>query len=87
MLPAAGILCNRRLPTTATCRCPLLQVEGELDRSAFDSAKPNDVLLKLRRTQPYYQVREAAGAGGLLAVVVLPLRCTSLQQRGGGRRG
>jgi pre-mRNA-splicing factor RBM22/SLT11 len=30
------------------------QVEGDLDRSQFETHKPNDLLLKLRRTEPYY---------------------------------
>lgn len=34
--------------------CPPPQVEGGLDRSAYDTAKPNDMLLRLRRTEPYY---------------------------------
>lgn len=31
-----------------------LQVEGGLDRSAYDTAKPNEMLMRLRRTEPYY---------------------------------
>ncbi|KAL4431000.1 hypothetical protein ABPG75_006256 [Micractinium tetrahymenae] len=31
-----------------------MQVEGGLDRSAYDTAKPNEVLMRLRRTEPYY---------------------------------
>ena len=34
-------------------------MEGDLDRSQFDMHKPNDLLLKLRRTEPYYARNKA----------------------------
>ena len=51
------------LPALPACPAlPLLQVEGDLDRNAFETSKPNELLMKLRRTEPYYQV----GKGGRL---------------------
>ena len=42
-----------------------MQVEGDLDRNAFETSKPNELLMKLRRTEPYYQVGASGGwAGG-----------------------
>lgn len=29
-------------------------MEGDLDRSGYETAKPNEILSKLRRTEPYY---------------------------------
>lgn len=52
------------LPTAAA------QVEGDLDRSAYDSGKPNELLLRLRRnTEPYYKV--GGGGGRVLCCAVL----------------
>lgn len=36
-----------------------MQVEGDLDRSQFETTKPNELLMKLRRTEPYYQRNRA----------------------------
>lgn len=36
-----------------------VQVEGDLDRSQFEMHKPNELLMKLRRTEPYYQRNKA----------------------------
>ena len=54
-----------------------MATEGELDRSQFDTAKPNELLMKLRRTEPYYQVRAA----------VVAASCAGAQQRCSAEEG
>ncbi|PSC73683.1 zinc finger CCCH domain-containing 40 [Micractinium conductrix] len=56
-LAAAGGATVEALPESDAGReyaLQRMQVEGDLDRSAFDTAKPNELLMKLRRTEPYY---------------------------------
>lgn len=48
-------LCLSLLPFAS----PSSQVEGDLDRSQFETTKPNELLMKLRRTEPYYQRNRA----------------------------
>ena len=59
---AASVL-GRALGAIDRCQCSSLHllvvpslVEGDLDRSAFETSKPNDLRMKLRRTEPYYKV-------------------------------
>ena len=67
---AAGFSFARSQPLTSHYRpahtpCPPThpppspQVEGDLDRSQYETHKPNDLLMKLRRTEPYYQRNRA----------------------------
>ena len=36
--------------------CSLLQAEGALDRNPYETSKQNEILMKLRRPEPYYAV-------------------------------
>ena len=46
---------NSRTHSHATLHSPR-QAEGALDRNPYETSKPNELLMKLRRPEPYYAV-------------------------------